>query len=116
MMRFLLPAALAAALLTGFAEAYAGDAGVTIIGQGTASCGTWTSARRDREALCYEQWVVGFLSGIGYMGLIGGGENYDPLQRMDADAVWAFVDNYCQANPLKTIKWAAVNFLLEHPR
>ena len=59
MMRFLLPAALA--VLTGLA--YAGDAGVfTIIGQGTASCGTWTSARRDREALGYEQWVVGFLS------------------------------------------------------
>lgn len=84
-----------ALMLIGAPEA----AGFTTGGLGTASCGAWTSARRDREARGYEQWVLGFLSGIGY----AADEEEDPLQGTDSDGVWAWMDNYCQANALAKI-------------
>jgi hypothetical protein len=36
------------------------------IGQGTASCGTWTTLRHNRNALGPEQWVTGFSSGVAF--------------------------------------------------
>lgn len=98
------------------AQSHAPDAAsYMLIGQGNQSCGTWTAARRERNALGHEQWVVGFLSGVGYMGLTGGGLPYNPLRGVDADAVWAWIDNYCSARPLDRIKDAAVAFMFEHP-
>jgi hypothetical protein len=70
-MRLRLLVVLTAALVAGHAEAK-----YSAIGLGNASCGTWGAARRDRRATGYEQWVVGFLSGIGYEGATGGA---DPL-------------------------------------
>jgi hypothetical protein len=58
--------------------------------------------------------VLGFLSGIGYEG----GEDVDPLHGMDAKgvwAVWAWIDNYCQAYPLEAITTAAKAFDRAHP-
>jgi hypothetical protein len=59
-----------------------------------------------------QQWVVGFLSGIGSMVL---GE-LDPLHGVDATAVYVWVDKYCHDHPTETIEAAARVFIQEHPR
>jgi hypothetical protein len=87
----------------------------SLIGVGLNSCGTWTSDRAGQNAypkLADEQWVVGYLSGMGFEG--GGKDN--PLNGVDAEAVWAWIDNYCHANPLDHIAKAAEAFSYAHPR
>jgi opacity protein-like surface antigen len=112
MMRFLLPAALAVVLLSASAQA----AEYNEIGGGvSSSCGRWTEARSNQAkafAYMYQQWVVGFLSGIGYAGVEFGA---DPLRGMDADGVWAWIDNYCRGHPIDTISAATKAFYSIHP-
>jgi hypothetical protein len=55
-------------------------------------------------------WVLGFLSGVGY---ING--DYDPLRGLDANAVEAWLDHYCQAHPSEKLSEAAAAFIAEHP-
>lgn len=110
MMRFLLPAALAVTLLTGPAMA-----DYRMLGAGGVSCGTWTADRRQppgSQILSHVngEWVLGFLSGVGSRG------SQDPLRGVDADGVWAWVDNYCQVHPLQEVVEAATAFVREHPQ
>lgn len=87
----------------------------SLIGAGTDSCGTWLSDHHHHggdAAHQDEQWVVGFLSGIGFVG--DRGDN--PLNGLDAGAVWAWITNYCRANPLVGINDAAAAFYRAHPR
>jgi hypothetical protein len=81
----------------------------TVGGVGLMSCGSWTAHR----SLNAQQWVLGFLSGVG---LAGQADAIDPLSGTDAEAVWAWIDNYCRSNPLKQIADAAVAFIVAHPR
>jgi hypothetical protein len=89
---------------------------IRIIGQGTLSCGSWVSERRKGpaawEPLPYESWILGFLSGIG----VGSNGALNPLQGVDAEAVWAWIDNYCQAHPLEHRREAGSAFVTAHPR
>jgi hypothetical protein len=83
-----------------------------LIGQGTASCGKWTAVRHDEHALGHEQWILGFLSGVGW----GGAEFGDnPLSGTDADGVLAWIDNYCRAHPLEWLAVAGGAFVHAHP-
>lgn len=87
-------------------------AAYTAIGRGTDSCGNWTVARHDLRASGVEQWFLGFLSGVGFDAVDG----TDPLKRVDADAVWSWLDSYCQANPLDRITKAGAAFVARRPR
>lgn len=89
-----------------------------VIGAGNASCGTWTSERAKAARsgdhffeVSEENWVLGFLSGVGYAGA-----GMDPLQGLDANAVVAWLDQYCQAHPRSSLEKAAVMFVMEHPQ
>jgi hypothetical protein len=107
MKRFFVCVTLAAVLMTDGtleAEAY------TSIGAGAESCGAWTSARHTRSFQVM-QWALGFLSGVGFVGR----DSADPLRGMDAEGVWAWIDNYCQANPIKDVVDAAEAFYDAHP-
>jgi hypothetical protein len=84
-----------------------------VIGQGTNSCGMWTSSRKGRQAFGMEQWILGFLSGVAETVNVTG---YDPMNGIDAEAVWGWMDNYCQAHPLDMIVAAGSAFTLAHPR
>jgi hypothetical protein len=87
-----------------------------MIGVGTNSCGAWTSARAGSNPylkLAAEQWVVGYLSGVGFA---GAPEGDNPLNEVDADGVWAWMDNYCRAKPLDSIATAGAAFYYAHPR
>jgi hypothetical protein len=111
MLRGLLGAALTVATLVIADHAL----GYALLGNGALSCQAWTDARRDPhspETPLSEQWVVGFLSGIGSMVL---GE-LDPLRGLQAGSVYAWVDNYCGAHPSETIEAAARVFIQQHLR
>jgi hypothetical protein len=85
------------------------------LGPGVISCGTWTAERRTPNAITAvmaESWVLGFLSGIGFVGQSGS----DPLHGSHAEAVSAWIDNYCKANPLDSVGKAATMFYFAHPR
>jgi hypothetical protein len=90
-------------------------AGYDFIGAGVDSCGKWTAIRPNPygpEARQAQQWILGFLSGIGYVNQ--GGDN--PLHGVDALGVWAWIDNFCLANPLVPLNRAAAAFHAAHPR
>ena len=90
--------------------------GYNRLGAGTASCGAWTAFRREgstsTRALSSEQWVLGFIDGI----TEESGDTLDPFNGVEAENVWEWIDNYCQANPLKSIAEAASAFIAAHPR
>jgi hypothetical protein len=98
--------ALAVLCVDGRAHAY------NLVGQGTLDCGNWTTLRQGRQALGLEQWVVGFLSGIGYEGETHGD---NPLKGVDADTVWTWMDNYCRDHPQATISSSVAAFDAQHP-
>jgi hypothetical protein len=103
------------ALVTGALAVSHSAAGYTSIGSGATSCAAWAAARHSPQAsetVTQQQWLVGFLSGIGSMVL---GE-LDPLHGLDAAAVYAWVDRYCHDHPTETIEAAARVFIQEHPR
>jgi hypothetical protein len=95
-------------LTTGHAEA----ANYNLIGSGNRSCGTWTAEERDQRYPIFGQWVLGFLSGIGYEGA----PSSNPLQGMDAYGVFGWIDNYCREHPIDDIADAASAFSRMHPR
>ena len=115
-MRPLLLAVLTTGVLTYATDASAADPGnYNALGVGTGSCGSWTAARRNPyglQTLANQQWVLGFLSGIGFMG--AGVSN--PLNGVDAEGVWAWIDSYCRDRPLDLIGRSAAAFSIAHPR
>jgi hypothetical protein len=89
-----------AGLVTNPANAY------SVIGSGIGSCGSWTTNRRAQisyPAVQEMQWVLGYLSGIGFVGQGGA----DPLNGAAASGVWAWSDRYCQNHPFDHIEDAA---------
>jgi hypothetical protein len=64
-----------------------------------------------------EQWVLGFASGVAEGYHLGTNrKGFDPLTGIDAQGVWAWIDNYCRTHPLDSVQTAAANFVLAHPR
>jgi hypothetical protein len=95
-------------LMTGSGKAY------QIVGPGVSSCATWTADRRSDSDMADLDlsWILGFLSGVGYVAA----PDQDPLHGLDRAAVPAWVDRYCEAHPLDAIATAAEVFVREHPR
>jgi len=77
-----------------------------------SSCGSWTAERKGGRGNSRQLWVPGFLSGIGSTLTV---TKLDPLHGTDKEAVWAWLDNYCQKNPLAEISDAALAFEGVHP-
>jgi hypothetical protein len=59
--------------------------------------------QNDFAAATEDQWVVGFLSGLGY-------EGQDPMAGTDYNGVAMWISNYCAANPTMEIIDAAEAF------
>jgi hypothetical protein len=69
-------------------------------------------ATEGSQTLLQEQaWVLGFLSGVGFVGDNGN----NPLDGVDAYGVCGWIDNYCRANPIEMIAKAAAAFYFDHP-
>jgi hypothetical protein len=83
-------------------------------GVGGQSCGVWVDARKRNEARSQGNWVLGYFSALNLWGVIG--RDNDALKNVDANAIYHWLDNYCQANPLETIASAVGNLARELDR
>ena len=77
---------------------------ISILGPKPNSCGTWVKERNARNTQIYETWVLGFLTGAN----IFGGSNTDFLKGLDAEAIFAWIDNYCKTHPSENLSKSAV--------
>lgn len=71
------------------------------------SCGKWVEERAKDRADFNMAFLTGLLSGMA----LGSEKNF--LSNVDAEAVYIWTDNYCQANPTKPLVGAAINFMNE---
>lgn len=84
--------------------------------KGAPSCGKWIEERDISKAksdttwtsLVHKAWLMGFLSGIA----IGSDRDLVPENR-DPASLFLWVDNYCRANPLKSVNDAGFNLAVE---
>ena len=99
-MRIFLLAITAVALLTGSSMAVDNNP------LEDPSCGT-------REAIHhnYEDWISGFLTGVGLVGSTGGTA---PLNGVNGKTIREWVYNYCQAHPLEVVANAGEVFMEAH--
>ena len=95
--------ALVVALLGAGKDAHAYD----VVGVGIWSCAAWTDARKHVQSDSTEQWTLGFLSGIGFLGQQRG---IAPLRGLAPQAVAEWLDRYCRSKPKDTIAHAAEMF------
>lgn len=79
----------------------------TAVGERSGSCENWTAARRAQRAFELEQWILGFLSGVGFDAVDG----TDPLKLLGTDAVFVWIDNHCLGHPFDRITNAAAAFV-----
>ena len=99
------------ALMIGPAAAQIQRTPFLVAGIGLAPCEVWTEARQGRAANAYEQWVMGFVSGVSAMS-----EGMAPLFRVDATTVEGWVDSYCRIIRETGLLTAAAAFVTAHPR
>jgi hypothetical protein len=64
--------------------------------RGIRSCGEWVSDNKTL-ALGNQTWLLGYLSGIA----VATGKQV--LNGTDNQSIYLWVDNYCRANPLKSL-------------
>jgi hypothetical protein len=84
------------------------EAFYTARGAGVFSCGTWIQRGQTDLKYSYENWLIGFVNGASFM--ISG---LDLWKNTDIAAALAWVDNYCQSNPLQDIGIAAGQLVQE---
>lgn len=80
-------------------------------GVGDVSCHAWTASRTQHDV--YEpvvsEWVIGFLSGVGFAhGKMGLPSN------LSAASTWAWFDRFCAASPTSDLSTAAAMFTAFH--
>jgi len=64
----------------------------TIYGVGAKTCGTWIEKRRTNDHFDMGQWMLGYISATDYYAF--------ELKESEGQAFIAYMDNYCQQNPL----------------
>ena len=92
------------------------DGSYGLLGGGQESCGAWSAAKGTSQLRYAEgrQWLEGYLSS--YNRYVWPGNNV--ASETDTNGFFAWVDNYCSANPTKDISDAAehlVEFLSSGP-
>ena len=78
-----------------------------VFGHGNTSCGKWISEKSENSWLyrTYDAWVLGFVSGNSWA------ENHK--YEAHSDRIFGWIDNYCQANPMKYIHDAVEALVIE---
>jgi hypothetical protein len=79
----------------------------TVLGEGNTSCGRWLEVGRTPDSptlrLQLGAWINGYISAMNDEGVGGGSIAAD----VDADSLYAWIDNYCSANPSDKLYMAA---------
>ncbi len=93
---------LAVFLIGGTAQAFE----YQIFGLGTQSCGSWTAAKEEDGwmRIAYHAWVAGYLTAYSAWEEKGSGPVSD---ENTVEGALAWVDNYCQVSPLRSVADAA---------
>lgn len=78
----------------------------TVIGE--SDCGQWIKGMRNPV---YRAWLLGYVSGLNS----GVGKQYgNPLGKISsAEQIYVWMDNYCRANPLRTLSQGAQTLYAE---
>ena len=85
---------------------------VRTLGAGSnSSCGSWLENRRSSSYSAMGNWALGFLSGAATFS-----RDLDPLEGIDAPAIFYWLDNYCRIHPIDRFVDALHVFVNEHPR
>ena len=71
---------------------------VEIMGPGFSTCGTWS---KSQDHQLFMSWTNGYLSGLSVA------RQRNVLKSVDFAAIEAWMNNYCQANPLDKVIDAA---------
>lgn len=77
---------------------------------GGYDCGEWFKKPHAKT------WLLGYLSGVnvGTTSQMGFPPNYDPLGKLNSsEQAFLWMDNYCKANPLKTVLDGALHLYNE---
>ena len=110
MKRSLLPLLVIGFTFVGTISGSAEEGMVTTLGDDGKTCGTWTVLRRSRTMIAdyYQGWVGGFVSGANSTYTLKANINIlGKPDLVDAEGLYAWVDNYCATNPLNTIAQAS---------
>jgi hypothetical protein len=101
----------AALLAAPLPAARASEPTYTILGYGTASCGRWTQGRKPPQTdvlqVARQAWVLGYITSVNRLLPEGRG----PVDRnlsegTDTNGLFGWIDNYCAANPLRSLAYA----------
>ena len=81
-------------------------------GSGNVTCGAWIRSKADDPEMYSVRhvWVAGFLSALSYVrgGNVAGGP--------DLEGIYQFIDNFCGARPLASLREATVAAVAEANR
>jgi hypothetical protein len=81
-------------------------------GEGNSSCGSWVEARKSEMAwLPMAAWMQGYITAYNEHVWT---KSSDVAGGADADGVAAWLDTFCQQNPLLNLNSAADVLILEH--
>ncbi|MDM0057346.1 hypothetical protein [Variovorax fucosicus] len=77
--------------------------------RGPVSCGAWVKERQEAGwgTQTNQAWLVGYLSGV------AAASDKDFIKGTDNPSIFLYLDNFCRANPLKTIDEAADALTIE---
>lgn len=85
-----------------------------IKGAGATSCGSWLKERRNGTYVVDLNWVLGFVSAYNHYLYLDSVTNKNGVfGSADPEAVAAWMDNYCSANPLSTPYAGSVELIQE---
>jgi hypothetical protein len=76
---------------------------------GGVDCGKWTQVKSQTD----RSWLLGFMSGLNLQNELLTNDKSDPLAKVSAHQLWAWMDNYCQTNPLNTVVQGGFELLSE---
>ena len=77
---------------------------------GAVDCEKWLTKNSVYEKI----WLVGFMSGLNFMHELNNRGGDDPLgQVKSSEKIFLWMDNYCRANPLKTVLDGALHLYNE---
>jgi hypothetical protein len=94
------------------------NGGIAIWGAGQVSCGAWLEGRQipreqtppgDHRREGREQWLLGYITASN----LHTPNHADLMAGTDPPGVYAWVDRWCRAHPLKTIYNAANELIIE---
>ncbi|MDM0079215.1 hypothetical protein QTI17_01290 [Variovorax sp. J31P179] len=75
---------------------------------GSYDCGQWFTKREVAKS-----WLLGLLSGLNFM-VADEKKGNDPLSKLgSADQAFLWMDNYCRANPLKSVTDGGIDLYIE---